>query len=586
MADETAGGGITALRQGRGPAWVREGLSPWTCYGIAAAIAICAGYFFWHYEGTWENIAFAVGISLALIAVLTLLTRRLMFSVAAVMLLCTVVSVAASIKRETMNMVVHAYDLFFYLSSWSTLHFLATEYPGLVAKALLAISAVLGIAVLAFRYDSSRTSGRPAFIALVAASVLATWGWANKGERRHMQFYFENLYVSSFYASWGETVSALWNGTILEAAPRGSTPLAALTAPQSCRPVEKPPHIILIHQESVVQPSLFPGLGYDKSVDAMFKSYDGALRTMRVETYGGASWLSEFSILAGVSTQAFGGMRQFVQTFTVNKLKDTLPQRLAQCGYRNVVVYPMMRNFVSNDKFYNSIALNEIIDMGAMKAKTAQERDKFYYGFALAEMDKHFKTSQQPLFTYIQTMSAHWPYDFAYEKDEQVAGGAPGTHPEMHEYLRRVSLAKRDYDGLIADLKQRFPTERFLIVHYGDHHPSSTRMMLGFKDNTEVEDVKLDENSLGYITYFALDGLNYQVAERDPTRTMPRSEAIDIPYLGAIVQAAAGLPQSDATKERLRLMQACKGRYNSCADRSKILSFHRRLIDAGIIVAR
>jgi len=27
-----------------------------------------------------------------------------------------------------------------------------------------------------------------------------------------MQFYFENLYVSSFYASWGETLEALWRG--------------------------------------------------------------------------------------------------------------------------------------------------------------------------------------------------------------------------------------------------------------------------------------------------------------------------------------------------------------------------------------
>ena len=50
-------------------------------------------------------------------------------------------------------------------------------------------------------------------------------------------------------------------------------------------------------------------------------------------------------------------MRQFVQTFTQNKLKDTLPQALERCGYRNVVFYPMLRNFVSNDRFYTSIGL-------------------------------------------------------------------------------------------------------------------------------------------------------------------------------------------------------------------------------------
>ena len=31
-------------------------------------------------------------------------------------------------KHQAMDMVVHAYDIFFYLSSWSTLTFLWSEY--------------------------------------------------------------------------------------------------------------------------------------------------------------------------------------------------------------------------------------------------------------------------------------------------------------------------------------------------------------------------------------------------------------------------------------------------------------------------
>ena len=102
----------------------------------------------------------------------------------------------------------------------------------------------------------------------------------------------------------------------------------------------KPPHIILVHQESVVQPSLFRTLRYDAPIDPFFRSDDKQLHALRVETYGGASWLTEFSLLAGVSTHSFGGMRQFVQTFTQSKLKDTLPQALQRCNYRNVVFYP------------------------------------------------------------------------------------------------------------------------------------------------------------------------------------------------------------------------------------------------------
>ena len=238
---------------------------------------------------------------------------------------------------------------------------------------------------------------------------------------------------------------------------------------------------------------------------------------MRVETYGGASWLTEFSLLAGVSTHSFGGMRQFVQTFTQNKLKDTLPQALERCGYRNVVFYPMMRNFVSNDKFYTSIGLREIFDMKSQGAATAQERDRFYYDNSLAELDRHIQASRKPMFLFMQTMSAHWPYDFAFSPEVEVSGGGPGTEPEMHEYLRRVSIAKMDFDHLMAELRRRFPGERFLVVHYGDHHPMATRMLLGFNSDTQAEDVAMHPE---------LDRLRHLLCR--PGRQLSRADAATV----------------------------------------------------------
>jgi Sulfatase len=487
---------------------------------------------------------------------------------------------AASVKRETMNMVVHAYDLFFYLNSWSTFSFLWHEQRRLVLLLVAALSASAAIGVLAWKRDATRIA-RPLSLAACGLAIgLAYMGAAYKGERRHMQFNFQALYLSSFFASWGETLETLWRGSMLEASSRGLRPETLLRPLSDCTTREKPPHIVLIHQESLVPPSIFPTLKYDTAVDPMFRSQDGRVHKMRVETYGGASWLTEFSILAGLSTQAFGGMRQFVQTFLVNKLSDTLPQNLERCGYRNVMFYPMLKNFVSNDKFYNSIGLKEIFDLKAQGAKTANERDKFYYTNAIAEMERHVASSDKPMFTYIQTMSAHWPYDITFEPKENVAGGAPGAHPELHEYLRRVSLAKMDYDFLLAELKRRLPDERILIVHYGDHQPTATRMLLGFKEDTEAEDVALKQESQGFLTYFAVDGINYEVPP------LPPEDIVDVPYLGLIVQQSAGLPLSDAHKERQRLLTLCHGRNYGCSEQKAILAFHRRLIDSGIIVAR
>lgn len=550
--------------------------SVWVAVGLSACLA---GYF-WRYEGQVSNIVFTVGVTGVLAALTTLLSRRAAFSVATVAAVVAIVVWTSSVKRQTMNMVAHAYDLFFYLSSWSTFSYLWHEQRHLVLGLFGAFAATVALGVSAWRLDSTRVTRMHAFMALVVAVTLAAIGVATKGERRHMQFNFEGLYVSSFYASWGETLETLWRGSMLEAADRPDGPAANFKALAHCEQHEKPPHIIMIHQESLVPPGYFKGLSYDRDLDRMFVSQDGRTHKMRVETYGGASWLTEFSILTGVSTQAFGGMRQFVQTFLVNRLSDTLPQNLTLCGYRNVVFYPLLKNFVSNDKFYKSIGLTEIFDARDQKAKTANERDRFYYGNALAEMEKHFAASKAPLFTYVLTMSAHWPYDVKYEPGEQVAGGGPETPPEMNEYLRRVGLAKRDYDGFIADLKQRFPHERFLIVHYGDHQPTATRTLLGFKEETEAEDATMPSDAPGYLTYFAVDGINYDVPP------LPPEQVVDVPYLGMIVQHAAGLPLSDANKERQRLLTVCQGRNYGCTMHNAIMAFHRRLIDSGLIVAR
>jgi phosphoglycerol transferase MdoB-like AlkP superfamily enzyme len=557
--------------------WLPRRLQATTTWVAAAALWTGLGIYFWQDEGE-GYVLYTAAVTAALVAFATLLSRRVLFATVLVASVVAMTVAAASVKRATMNMVVHAYDLFFYLSSLSTLSYLWSEQRGYLLGALATALTVATAAGLTYRLDGTRVSRWRSAAAFGLAVPLVWYGVALKGERRHMQFHFENLYVSSFYASWGETAEALWRGALLEADPHSGV-APAFTVPERCETAAKPPHIILIHQESVVQPSLFPTLGYDRSVEPFFRSADGTMRRLRVETYGGASWLTEFSLLAGVSTHSFGGMRQFVQTFMQNRLKDTLPQALERCGYRNLVLYPMHRNFVSNDKFYTSIGLREILDMKAQKAKSVQERDRFYYANALDEIGRHLKGGTRPLFTFIQTMSAHWPYDFAFAPEMNVAGGDRGTDPEMHEYLRRLSLAKMDYDHLVGELRRRFPRERFLIVHYGDHHPMATRTLLGFRSETEAEDVALDPDSIGFITYYAAQGVNYAVPP------LPAYETLDVSYLGSVILDLAGLPLSDAHRERLWLMSLCEGRYYSCSRRGEILRFHRRLIDSGIVAA-
>lgn len=549
-----------------------------TSWALMMAMNLAVLVFFWNNEWPFGNFALSACVTGAIIACLAALTGRLLFATLLATAQVAIVAVAASVKLQLLAMLVHAYDLFFYFQSWSTVTYLARSFPLYTFGLFAAFLATALLAAIVYKLDAARVRRWQAALALVLFSLSAFAAHEGLGERRHMHLFFSNRFLSTYYSSWPETLQTIWQGQIFEAANQASGP--AFGPLGTCQTPHKKPHIILIHQESVIPPSLFPTIDYDRSIDPFFASHDGKQHTLRVETYGGASWLTEFSVLAGVSTYSFGSMRQFVQTFMEGKLHETIPQVLADCGYRNVLFYPMSKNFVSNARFYESIGIKEIFDKTAQKAPSTHERDSFYYANALTEMERHFKASDKPLFTFIQTMSAHWPYYTTLFGGEDVKGGGPGTHPELHEYLRRLSLGAKDYRWLQDELKRRFPHESFVIVNYGDHQPSATRMLLGQQERTEVEDIKLSSEGPGFLSYYSITTQNWKAP------ALPDIAVLDVPYLGLALLEAARLPLSDAFQERQRLRLACKGRYHACSDDRAIPAFHRKLIDSGLMDSR
>ncbi|MFV0369364.1 MAG: sulfatase, partial [Hyphomicrobiaceae bacterium] len=193
--------------------------------------------------------------------------------------------------------------------------------------------------------------------------------------------------------------------------------------------------------------------------------------------------------------------------------------------------------------------------------------------------EKHIEKSKAPVFSFVFTSATHLPYTKPHSPEEDVPGGGPGTDPQMHEYLRRLSLAHMDLDWFRRELKSRFPDEHFLIVQYGDHQPIVTRSLLGHAGE-KSHNIILSPQSKGFLTYYTAEGINF------PLQPLPDVEVLDVPYLGTLMLKLAGLPLSEAGQERMRLLKVCGGRYYTCPRSGEILAFHRRLIDSGLLVAR
>jgi sulfatase-like protein len=552
-------------------------LRPAVVGAIAAACVLAVAVNAWWAEGRVTEALFAASVALTIAGAVVVTLPRVLPALILTGGLLAMVRAASELKRQIADLPVHAYDLVELTTSRPALAALWSSHRVHVLVFLAAVVAIAALAAIAWRIDGTRLRRAHALVAMPCLAVLAWLASAANGERTHSEILSERSDIAFFFSSWSETVEALLRGQVMEAAARASG--APLRVPASCQLASKPPHIILIHEESVVEPELFPELRYDKSLDAFFRSHDGRLHKLRVETYGGASWLTEFSVLTGLSAYSSGSLRNFVQSVMAGKIRDTLPRALARCGYRNVAVYPMLRIFLSIDRFFAGAGIHEILDANAQHAKWPNERDRFYFANALSAFEKHVKTSQQPMFTFIETMATHSGYDFTYMPEEKVPGGGPGTPPGMNEYLRRLAFARADYDELKAELGRRFPGEQFLIVLYGDHHPAATRPYIGFTEETPYEEVMRSGSALAFTTYYAVDGVNY----RPPA--LPQVDVLDVPYLGTVIVEAAGLPLSDLYRERKRLIALCQGRYHTCPVRGEIPRLHRRMIDSGLMSA-
>lgn len=543
---------------------------------IASIAAIGLGIQVSRYEGGALDILFTVAVISTTGALVGFVSRRPLFALTFTTALVAMIFFVSKAKQETMNMVLHAYDIIFYFSSWSTVSFLVDSYRSYALGLVAGLTALIAVSVLAYHIDRPRLHRVKSAIAAAGFMILTLAAASARGERDDASFYYDDRYVSNFFASLSDMAYVIWYGNLIEAANFGAGPYFKTST--KCRPAASPPNIILIHQESTVPPSHFPTLSYDRSIDSFFRSHDGKVHRLGVETFGGASWLTEFSILTGLSSHSFGNMRPFVQTVMAGKLHETLPQVLDRCGYSNLLVYPMLRNFVSNARFYDMVGFHRILDAKDQKAQRPNERDRFYYLNALTELEHHLERSPQPMFVYIMTQASHGSYDFTYMPEVNVAGGGIGTDPGVHEYLRRVGMAAMDYDFLKAELARRFPDRPFLIVNYGDHQPDVTRVLLGSAKYRGQ--LSMDSHPAAYSTYYSVDAVGYQPPAQ------PSFTQVDVPYLGTILLEAARLPLTDSYRERKRLMSLCIGRYYGCLHKAEILGFHRKLMDSGLMDAK
>lgn len=238
------------------------------------------------------------------------------------------------------------------------------------------------------------------------------------------------------------------------------------------------PDIVLLLQESTVDPRLYkvpdPKLLPHFSMfeqDSKVKAHT----LMRVQTFGGGTWLSEFAALTGMRSDDFGAMKNSVFYSAVDHVNDSLFKQMQDNGYYTVVLTPFNKSAYNAGHAYTMMGVDKIIQPQEL-GYPGDLADNLWHiptadilGYVKKLLADH---TDKPVFVYALTMYEHGPYDAGHADDYQLTSAmknedAAGKFSHYVEKIKKSETALADFFQFV-DQRQR-PT---MFMYFGDHQPA------------------------------------------------------------------------------------------------------------------
>ena len=263
--------------------------------------------------------------------------------------------------------------------------FLFTIFPNLGWMTLLAAAVVVPMLVLLWWFDIFRVP-RIAAVAGGVSCLAALAGLSFAMPIEPWETFYGNNYVSHFARSGVEAVYELMTRGYMESDAVVGDRLR-LVPETACQPTRKPPHIIMVHDESSFDIRNAPGVKVPHGYGQYFRSFDGKARNFIVEGAGGPSWYTEYNVLSGLSARTFGRFSYFVTRIAVGRVVRGLPNALKRCGYQTFSLYPAFGAFMSAKSYQTTTGVQRFVDQTGMGTNRV-EPDRFYYDAAAKMIER------------------------------------------------------------------------------------------------------------------------------------------------------------------------------------------------------
>lgn len=533
---------------------------------LAAAIGIAAFWFVsirvCSLETDTVARVFCMALMLSMSLMLTVASGRAAFGTFCTSFVAGLAWLGSTLKINYLHEPLMAPDLRYFAGTLT--HDVVGHYPGMLRKCVFAIVGGIALAVVLWRLESPGLwrrgrVRRRVLVSILAAIPLASCLWP--------EGFFRNVYATQTwdFISAGErnplsTFVRSFHEMRVESPPRAASFDASdwqEAKIATAAPALKP-DIVAVLEESTLDPRQWADCTAPRCTMPMFEpdADTRASGVLRVHTYGGATWTSEFTFLAGVPQTTFGPAGIYAPYNLAPRMRESLPRQLKAHGYRTIAVYPMPANFVGAADAYRNYGFDEFhdsIELGldwSSEDATVFEKLRALYRRLRAESD-------QPLFFMVPTMRQHGPHDHPLDTlpPPWNEPPAPALGDRINRNLATYLYRLHRSGEAIADLRKfLFAADRpALLVQFGDHHPSFD----GFEQT-------LRSALPGETKDDALNDTYYRIDTNFPADDVHSDGVLDLAFLGSVVLDVAGLPKNAYFQANARLRQACAGLFDRC----------------------
>ena len=144
-----------------------------------------------------------------------------------------------------------------------------------------------------------------------------------------------------------------------------------------------------------------------------------AMGAMRTHTFGGKTWLSEFSMLTGLVPDDFGALRNLVFTTVGPNTHSNMFRLFKASDYKTVVLMPTFKRFYGAGRTYVGMGVDEVLTLRDFREYDALPGD----AWDIADTDRMAEAAinlikrhrggpeaAKPLFLYLLSVKEHAPY--------------------------------------------------------------------------------------------------------------------------------------------------------------------------------